>query len=1014
MFAGSKRSKARAEVDGESYTILLDNGSHDSNYINEKIAEGLDKRRYKQEMKVRVGNGSVVNVHEFVCIDININLNDELIFTNCLIFFIFPDLPFHFVIGRGDLVRLNMYPVMEKIDRAELQQEKGSQEAEKQEKEGGNEDEDVMAMMRELDEARPTIANEPRKEKIDTEFERYIANLREELNEMIDKEYADVFATKPPEIPAKVWPQRLEVIGEPVDTPEGLKKVPTELRGMGRRLPTRYIEAAREQIQELLQQGVIERSMSPISVPIQLTPKPGTNPLEMRFCLDCRKINSMVKRENFPMGGMTEFLAWMEDVQPEFFIKLDLKAMYFQLPLEEKSRILTGFNFGHEKFQFTRVVMGVANSVGHAQNVMVNQVLVGLVLTILFAYLDDILVPGSRKDPRYDIKKSLRAVFERFRQFGLYLNRSKCEIIVTETIFLGHKISRHGVEISPKKKVDFEAAPRPVTVTSLRSFLALGSYFRRFLPAFAERARGLYKLTGGPKKKVIVWTEELTTAFRDIKKMVQEAVVLKWLQREGQILLFCDASKYGFGGGIFQDQGEKETDGRVALTPIAFWGRAFEDFQVKWHTSDREMFAICFGVTTHDYLLGGRSFIVYTDHAALLSIRESASEKINRMKEKLSRYDMTIQGIAGRDNVIGDAMSRIFVEECTPPPAEDGDIEAVIEAFTNQSLNMLTESEGEYLPRMKYYHGERGHWPIKRTMELIRQDGKEWPGCEGMMMKYIEGCEACEVNEPRRQRFHGARYGLSGDAPGTSWSLDLKEVGEGYDGHKYVLVIIDNFTRRVTLFPLRGKSAEEATYFIWHHLVESGRPELVRYDPGREFNNKILQGILRFLGANAIQTAAGDHASNGIVERFIGELDGQLRRYFQGQEANSTTDWIWFLPTIAKNHNEMRHGTTGVAPNEFYGERYWNLTAEQRENLTNFVKENIIRSKRTVVDRANGEMLQPGVRVYIAVDSKEKKNLEARNWDGPFTIMRRQGDVVEVEERRGLTYHISRLKLAKE
>ncbi len=69
-----------------------------------------------------------------------------------------------------------------------------------------------------------------------------------------------------------------------MDTPEGLKKVPAEFSGMGRRLPTRYVEVAREQITELLQQGVIEKSMSPISVPIKLAPKPGTKPVEMRFC----------------------------------------------------------------------------------------------------------------------------------------------------------------------------------------------------------------------------------------------------------------------------------------------------------------------------------------------------------------------------------------------------------------------------------------------------------------------------------------------------------------------------------------------------------------------------------------------------------------------------------------------------------------------------------------------------------------------------------------------------------
>ncbi len=81
--------------------------------------------------------------------------------------------------------------------------------------------------------------------------------------------------------------------------------------------------------------------------------------------------------------------------------------------------------------------------------------------------------------------------------------------------------------------------------------------------------------------------------------------------------------------------------------------------------------------------------------------------------------------------------------------------------------------------------------------------------------------------------------------------------------------------------------------------------------------------------------------------------------------------------------------------------------------MIEFVRDNIINSKSIRKDRANGEELQPGVRVLIAVESKEKRNLEAKNWEGPFTIVARHGDVVEVEERRGLTYHISRLKLMK-
>jgi hypothetical protein len=1001
-----KCSTAVAIVQGQSFSVTLDNGSHDSNYISERAARQLSGKRYALRLNVRTASGEILKLNKFMFFEILIKFQGKIKFRQFLIFFIFPNLPVHFIIGRGDLMKFGLYHLMEEIDRADMmQREKGEVE------EGEVEEGELEVGKLELDLEELRLAREENgddEEDNDREFNEYVANLKDELEHMVRTEYADVFGSKPPRQPAKVWEMKLELIGDPITTPEGLSKVPRALRGNGRKLPQRYVAAADSQIREMLEQGIIEKSVSPISVPIHLTPKPGTDPLEMRFCLDCKMVNALLKRYNFPIMGMEEFLGWMGLVAPEFFIKLDLTKMYFQLPLEEESRLLTAFNWGAEKYQFTRVVMGMANSVGHAQNVMVNQILVGLVMKTLFPYLDDCLIPGNRTT--HPIKEALRTVLDRFREFGLVLNSSKCEILATETIFLGHKISRHGVSISPKKKVNFEAVPRPVTTTNLRSFLALASYFRRFLPRFAETAADLYKITGGSKHQRIDWTDERKEAFAAIKKMVQESVILRYLRAEGEITLYCDASKYGFGGGIFQNQNEL-FEGKSVLTPIAFWGRAFQAHQVRWHTSDREMFAICYGILGYHHLLAGRKFIVYTDHAALTSLRESESEKINRMKEKLTIYDWTARSIKGTDNIIGDGMSRIFVEEENQGSIiEDDEIDEVIEAYSNQSLNYISDTSANYLPWIQYYHGERGHWSLTKTMEMIRHDNREWPGCEGMIRSYIDGCEACVVNEPRRQHYHGQKYSLSGKRPGATWAIDLKEVGEGYAGHKYVLVIIDTFSRRVSLFPIKGKTAEEATYYLWHHLLDSGRPESVRYDPGKEFNNILLKGMITFLGAQNIQTAAGDHSSNGIVERFMGELDGQLRRYFQNRSSKEATDWIWYLPVIAKNHNEMVHGTTGIQPNALHGDRFWNLSETERESLLRYVTENIIKAKPSRPTQINKDDLRVGDVVYISVQEKEKRNLEAVNWDGPFTISLKRGDLITVRERPGLEYHISRLK----
>ncbi len=83
----------------------------------------------------------------------------------------------------------------------------------------------------------------------------------------------------------------------------------------------------------------------------------------------------------------------------------------------------------------------------------------------------------------------------------------------------------------------------------------------------------------------------------------------------------------------------------------------------------------------------------------------------------------------------------------------------------------------------------------------------------------------------------------------------------------------------------------------------------------------------------------------------------------------------------------MSHGTTGVPPNILHGDKFWGLTDVEQQELMQFVRGKIIASKTERVERSNGEALQVGIRVFIMADSKEKRNLEVKNWEGPFTIV---------------------------
>ena len=96
-------------------------------------------------------------------------------------------------------------------------------------------------------------------------------------------------------------------------------------------------------------------------------------------------------------------------------------------------------------------------------------------------YLDDILVLGRTESEHL---RNLGRVFERLTEFGLKLNRDKCEFSRDSLGYLGHVIYAQGIHKSADKIAVILDAPRPTDVGSLRSFIGMTNYYRKFVPDF--------------------------------------------------------------------------------------------------------------------------------------------------------------------------------------------------------------------------------------------------------------------------------------------------------------------------------------------------------------------------------------------------------------------------------------------------------------------------------------------------------------------------------------------------
>ena len=126
------------------------------------------------------------------------------------------------------------------------------------------------------------------------------------------------------------------------------------------------------------------------------------------------------------------------------------------------------------------------------------RVMAGLQWEILLLYIDDILCFGRTID---EALSRLEVVFQRLREAKLKLKPKKCHILKQSVQYLGHVVSAEGVMIDPDKIEAVKNWECPKTVTEIRSFLGLASYYRHFIQSFSNIARPLQQLT--EKKQTI-------------------------------------------------------------------------------------------------------------------------------------------------------------------------------------------------------------------------------------------------------------------------------------------------------------------------------------------------------------------------------------------------------------------------------------------------------------------------------------------------------------------------------
>ena len=515
-------------------------------------------------------------------------------------------------------------------------------------------------------------------------------------------------------------------------------------------------EELNRQVQQLMDRGFIRESFSPCAVPVLLTPKKDGS---WRICVDSRAINKITVKYRFPIPRLDDMLDLLNGAS--IFTKIDLRSGYHQIRIRPGDEWKAAFKTKDGLFEWLVMPFGLTNAPSTFIRVM-TQILKPFLGKCVVVYFDDILIFSNCLQ---DHLAHVEQVLTTLQTEQLYINYAKCSFLKKKVYFLGFIISSKGVEVDPAKIQAIQNWSTPQTVSEVRSFHGLATFYRCFIRHFSTIMAPITECLKGTNFN---WTTAANKAFANIKDKLGNAPVLRLPDFSKLFEVAYDASHIGIGG-VLSQEGH----------PIAFYSEKLNDTRQRYSTYDMEFYALIQTIKHwHPYLIH-REFILYTDHDSLkhLGSQSKLNPRHSRWTTYLQQFDFIIKHKAGTENKAADALSRqphmlhMFsihatgFEEIKTQYTNDDDfgiiwsnLQAKITIiggdyslkddylFCGTRLCIPKGSLREFIITELHSGGLAGHFGYDKTY-AIATDRFYWPRLRKDVHKVVDRCRICQLNK---------------------------------------------------------------------------------------------------------------------------------------------------------------------------------------------------------------------------------------------------------------------------
>jgi hypothetical protein len=239
----------------------------------------------------------------------------------------------------------------------------------------------------------------------------------------------------------------------------------------------------------------------------------------------------------------------------------------------------------------------------------------------------------------------LEAVLDRLEKANFRANVRKCYFAQAKIEYLGYQLTREGIQPQPQKVEAVCQLQAPKMRKQLRHFLGMVNYYRDM---WRRRSHILAPLTALSSKSVpFQWGPKEQAAFEEVKEVISRETLLAFPQFDKPFHIYTDASDYQLGAVIIQEG-----------KPLAFYSRKLNQAQKNYTTGKQELLSIVETLKEFRNILLGQKIIVHADHMNIV-YGNLTNDRIVRWRLLLEEYGPEYRHIAGKDNAVAGALSRL-------------------------------------------------------------------------------------------------------------------------------------------------------------------------------------------------------------------------------------------------------------------------------------------------------------------------------------------------------------------